>query len=228
MDMLSRKPIIETKEVIILTKSAKFKNYCVAGIGVETGEWVRLVSGIEDIHGALTEEHMTYEDGTKCQIFDRVKVAYIDKVPTETQPENLLIAEEYYMKKVGEESLDNVVKIHPAEKHHYLFGTRYSAVKSSYLQELNVDYSLALIKVENFAFEKMENSDGYQKLKASFDYNGIRYERMSITDKEYLEPKAGSATSFAEAYLVVSIGEPYNESYYKFVAQIFPTKVFPA
>ena len=45
------------KEVAILTKSSKYKGYCVAGIDVNTGEWVRFVSDNEQTHGALSAKH---------------------------------------------------------------------------------------------------------------------------------------------------------------------------
>ena len=42
------------REVAILTRSSKFKRYCVAGIDINTGEWVRFVSDNEQAHGALS------------------------------------------------------------------------------------------------------------------------------------------------------------------------------
>ncbi|MEG1958181.1 MAG: hypothetical protein RR071_10690 [Lachnospiraceae bacterium] len=41
-------------EVAVLTKSSKFGNYCVAGINLASGEFVRLVTEDDTIHGALT------------------------------------------------------------------------------------------------------------------------------------------------------------------------------
>lgn len=66
-----------TKKMIVMTESSKFKNNCVAGIDVNTGDWVRIVSDDENIHGALTNEDITYEDGTMCQVMDVVSVPYI-------------------------------------------------------------------------------------------------------------------------------------------------------
>ena len=41
--------------MIILTKSSKFSAKCVAGINVENGEWVRLVSDDVEKHGAIPD-----------------------------------------------------------------------------------------------------------------------------------------------------------------------------
>ena len=42
------------KDIIILTESDKNHAFCVAGIDIHTGRWVRLVTEDEDTDGALT------------------------------------------------------------------------------------------------------------------------------------------------------------------------------
>lgn len=208
-----------TKKMIVMTESSKFKNNCVAGIDVDTGEWVRIVSDDESIYGALTNEDITYKDGTRCQVMDIVSVPYIDNVPTTLQPENVLIDRKYYIEKQGEATLKDVLEIHPDEKYNYLFGTRYSSVKEEYLEELGVDYSLILVKGSNLTFGWKRNNDGRLKLKLTFFYNGIEYRDMPVTDPEFYDIKDGK--SFRDAYIVVSIGTPYKGACYKFVAKIF-------
>ena len=44
--------------MVVLTKSSKFGEYCVAGINYDTGKWVRLVSTDETTHGAITLEDL--------------------------------------------------------------------------------------------------------------------------------------------------------------------------
>ena len=63
---------IKTKKIIVMTESSKFKNNCVAGIDLKTGNWVRIVSNDVGIHGALTNEDLTYEDGNMCKVMDVV------------------------------------------------------------------------------------------------------------------------------------------------------------
>lgn len=50
------------REVAILTKSSKFGGFCVAGVDINTGEWVRFVSNDERTHGALSVFDITYEN----------------------------------------------------------------------------------------------------------------------------------------------------------------------
>mgnify|MGYP007105586249 CR=1 FL=1 len=42
------------KEAVILTRSSKIGGYCVAGVDIHTGEWVRFVSDDAKTHGALS------------------------------------------------------------------------------------------------------------------------------------------------------------------------------
>ena len=62
------------REVAILTRSSKFRGYCVAGIDLNTGEWVRFVSNDTQTHGALSRSDITYEDGSICNPLDIVLV----------------------------------------------------------------------------------------------------------------------------------------------------------
>ena len=59
-----------TKEVAILTKSSKHGGFCVAGVDLDTGEWVRLVSDDVQSHGALSRRDITYEDRSICTPLD--------------------------------------------------------------------------------------------------------------------------------------------------------------
>lgn len=204
-------------KMVVLTESSKFKNYCVAGIDINTGEWIRLVSGDEIIHGALTDVDISYVNGDTCKILDVVNVQYIKKLPTVVQPENILIDTEVYFERERSATIEEVISLHPLENKKYIFGTKYNSIKESYLE--GEGYSLMLINSKNLKFNFQENNDSDWKLKVDFDYNGIRYENMSVTDPEYYGIKEG--TLIEDAYMVVSMGEPFKEKCYKFVAKIF-------
>ena len=55
------------REVAILTMSSKNHGFCVAGIDLDNGEWIRLVSDDVDTHGALRKEDVRYSDGGYCK-----------------------------------------------------------------------------------------------------------------------------------------------------------------
>ena len=203
-----------------MAKSFKNKNYCVAGIDPETGKWVRIVSEDEDTLGALTESDVTYADGTECQVLDIVQFPIKEEVPTKRQPENVLLHRGYPIVKDGAARLEDVLRIHPAENHRLLFGNRYNSIKEEYLEESGINYSLVLVKVDHLIFNYMQNKEGKTKFKASCVFNGNTYEEMSVTDPEYYNADGDSEIS--SAYIVVSIGAPYNGRHYKFIASIFP------
>ena len=158
---------------------------------------MRVVSDDESTYGALTNEDITYNDGTMCQIMDVISVPYINNVPTALQPENILIDRRYYIEKKGEATLEDVLAVHPGEMHNYLFGTKYSSVREEYLESLGVNYSLTLIKGKNLIFRWKPNNDGQLKLKLTFFYNGIEYTDMSVTDPEFYGIEDGTRYSNA-------------------------------
>jgi hypothetical protein len=110
-----------------------------------------------------------------------------------------------------------VLGIHPAEMEDDILGNKFG-----YITETHIGYkgkSLTLVHVNNLKIHQTVNLEGKHKTKASFIYNGDFYENMSVTVPEFYRVLDG--TLYKDAYLVVSIGAPYNGKYYKFIASIF-------
>ena len=208
------------REVAILTKSSKNGGFCVAGIDLDTGEWVRFVSDNVQTHGALSRCDISFADRSICKPLDVVLVDVLGEVPLEHQPENYLIDSTKYWTKTGRCSLSDVLKIHPSESQPYLYGNLNPFVNSMEIGKIG--YSLTLIMVSSLTISQITNNNGKPKTKASFIYNGKWYSNMSVTDPDYYLVPDG--TRFANAHLVVSLPDaPIGEDfYYKFVAQIFP------
>jgi len=78
------------KTIILLTKSYKPGGSCVAGIDIETNEWIRLVTETEDRSGSIPNSALIYENGEIADIYDIVSVDVKFKAPTKIQPENWL------------------------------------------------------------------------------------------------------------------------------------------
>ena len=74
------------KTVLILTKSAKTGGYCVAGIDVNTRQWIRLVTDNEEVHHSLTDENMVCSNGRVCDKLDVVEVDFIGNAPLPISP----------------------------------------------------------------------------------------------------------------------------------------------
>lgn len=82
--------------VAILTMSSKNGGYCVAGVDVKNGDWIRLVSDNVYTHGALSSDDIKYKSGGYCKPLDVVQVPIIRYTPLEYQPENVLIDRKEY------------------------------------------------------------------------------------------------------------------------------------
>ena len=89
------------KEIILLASSKKYNNYCVAGIDVGNGEWIRIVSDDKSICGAVRKEDMIYEDGASPDIFDIIKIQCKCHQTSHFQPENYIFDEKYAWRKIG-------------------------------------------------------------------------------------------------------------------------------
>lgn len=202
---------------LVLTKSSKFSGYCVAGIDCKSGNWIRLVTEDLQSHGAVGAENLIYEDGRKCQNLDIIKVPIINAVNDVLQPENVLIDTSKCMRFVEKATIEDVLKIHPTETRENILGNKYPYITEDRVRKLG--HSLTLVKVNNLLIKQVANPDRQPKTKADFTYQFERYENISVTDYRFYS--AANGTLYNEAYLVVSIGTPYNNRYYKFVSAIY-------
>lgn len=207
---------METREVLILTKSAKHGEYCVAGIDLQTRQWIRLVSSDESTMYALSRDMVLYPNGHECQILDIAKVSIIKSEPLEIQRENVLIDENKYFECLGRCTVRHL--------YNYLNNDLLAfGGSSSYINReraLSLGYSLRMYKVKNPTLSEHENNQGKIRRKISFEYNGMQYENWSMTDYQYFKCPVGRLAD--EAIIIVSIPEDdYYGHYYKFVAKIF-------
>ena len=67
--------------MVILAASKKYSNYCIAGIDVDTGEWIRLISDEDSIEHAVRKQDMKYADGSYASVLDTIKVEIIKHKP---------------------------------------------------------------------------------------------------------------------------------------------------
>lgn len=214
------------KEIVILTKSRKYKNYCVAGIDLTNGEWIRLISGDSEIHNAVKSQDLIYENGEEVQILDKVIVKCEMCNSIFYQPENAILKTGYYMKFKG--------RVKPSEllpflstKEYIFYNNDRKIHKDKLLTYINSDnHSLVLIKPENPKIYVKTWDDGRKTVKSIFRYNNIRYNYLSVTDhlfeEEYLNKNDGTYELQQDVLFVISLGEVYNrdDCHYKLIASI--------
>lgn len=126
------------------------------------------------------------------------------------------------MKIIDRVTLQDVLKIHPKENgdYKYILGNPYMYVSEDTIND--VHRSLTLVKVKNLIIRQVVTPEQKKKTKACFFYRGDYYENIPVTDPDFYNVLDNSFCK--SAYLVVSIGTPYNNKYYKFVAKIFVTE----
>lgn len=203
--------------MVVLTKSSKYGNNCVAGINLSNGDWVRLVTEDEASHGAVSDNDLICEDGRSVEVLDVIDAPILGMCNDCVQPENVLLDLDTYIKIRGRMTLDEVLKIHPLERKRNILGNDYGYITEARVN--TVGYSLIIVEVFDLVITQEENPSGKPKTKAKFTYQGTEYKNMSVTDHEYYSIQSG--TEFEKAILVISIGTPYNGRYYKFVSAIF-------
>ena len=208
-----------TREIVLLTKSTKRGGYCVAGVDAQSGEWVRLTSSDQWSHGALTDAHLTCKDGSVCGVLDCVRVKVAEERPVDHQPENVLINEEKQFQKLDTWSVQDVLRIHPAEPWDAVYVNTERALDEEEMAKVN--RSLILVHTPWLRLRQKSDNPDKPKTRANFLYNDQWYNNISVTDPDYYT--AEDKTTLKNMYLVVSLPDaPYDDGkYYKFIAKIF-------
>lgn len=213
------------KVIIIMTKSSKNGDYCIAGIDAENGSWIRLVSGNEETHGAVMREDAVYPDGTEVEIFDIVRVKLIGREPSDCQTENWRYAPKCYWEKVGKSDLKTVINLRGEdtfEDEDYIFG---NDVTNKTAHDRVNGRSLALLKVKSPRIF-VKTFPTKKDVTFWFTYNNKEYKFFKVSDRslrEKYKPKAdGFYSDFVnECYVVVSLTGERDGFHYKMLAQLF-------
>lgn len=87
--------MIIIRKLIILAASAKFNNYCVAGVDVETGKWIRPISEKPELEDAVPIDDLKYPDGSRVELLDVAEIKFSDRAAKNPiQPENFFLQRE--------------------------------------------------------------------------------------------------------------------------------------
>lgn len=198
-------------QILILAKSRKFNNFCIAGIDIDSAKWMCLVSDNNEIDGAISSKQAPFSP------LDIIKVNIIKKTPILFQPENYLVDFSYPIKKIktiDTEALLDIVYPCIKQPYTYLFYNTNPFLLYNEIQTL--DSSLLIAIVDNIYIFR----NSYGKIKANFIYNNFTYNNISVTDPSTYKT---APIFYQKALIIISLPHnPCNEKYYKFVANIFP------
>jgi len=210
-----------TIRMICLANSRKIGGRCVAGIDVNTGEWVRPV---RDNGGALTFRDIKYKDGSIPGVLDIVDVPVLERQPLYYQPENWVIDSEYYWDKIGQLPVNQLFRY--CENSPYIFGNGRDRLSEDEAMSMQDPRSLILIEAKDVCFEKRWPVVGqYPQLRAIFEYNRIFYD-LVVTDVSLENKFKGRAVDIGEYpkkgnfLLTISLGELFKGYHYKLVASV--------
>lgn len=214
------------KEIVLMAKSRKYHNYCVAGIDLKTAKWIRVISKNKEIHNAVKPEDLKYGTDKEAQILHRVIIPIKFHAPNFFQPENYVLDNQYYLQYNG--ILDKKKLIQFVENKQYIF---YNEDKKIHTDELklipiNKRYSLILIRPERVTIHVKTWKDGSRTISCSFFYNRNWYKYLKITDNnfemKYLRKNDGDYYINNEVLFVISLGEIYyrDDCHYKLIASV--------
>lgn len=200
-------------QVIIMTKSTKYGGLCVAGFECVSGKWVRLVND-----QGITYRNFVCSNNSKIDVLDKIEISVIGSAATNIHTEDIIVDLTEPIIKISSLSLNQALNIHNLEKHQYVLGNNKHAI---YSDPSFIGHSLEIVKVNNAVLYEVEGPNGV-KAKLDFVYNGISYEKLSITDPEYFGMQ--DDTKLGDLVIVVSIPDDdwgRINGYFKFVARIF-------
>ncbi len=211
------------KLIVILAKSAKYGNYCVAGIELSTNKWIRPISHDEKIEDAVTAAELTCTDKTEAQILDIVEIDFEDTpVANEVQPENSFFQNTAWQK-YGRWSLSDFEKFCGFDTTDFIFYDNSRRLELSTITEKNK--SLLILPVENISIStELRNDD--LKFYANFTYGGIKYKNFGVGDislrQKFSDKLCGNFFVAKKAVATFSLTNPYKDNRcYKMLANLF-------
>jgi hypothetical protein len=219
------------KTILCLADSRKMSGCCIAGKEWDdgtTGQWIRPVS--ERQAEEISIEDRRYEDGTLPRVLDVVSIEMKVPKPTGFQPENHVIDDGFYWRKVAQGTWEQVIAaVDNAPGSLWLDGDSSYNGRNDQIHLAtvgqNLNSSLRLVRTRNLSLSvAMEGPPERRKRKvrANFIHNGQNY-CFSVTDRpveeRYLKGPDG-LFPVGDAVLCISLSEPFNGYTYKLVASV--------
>ncbi len=214
------------KDIILLASSKKHKHLCIAGIERNSGEWIRIISEDDSIVNAVRVEDTLYMNGTAPEIFDIVQVKIKAHKPNYYQPENYIFDNKQRWRRIGRSGIDEVLRIQKAgDKEANVFYDTEKRVHKGLFDKLSDKEKYSLILIEpNFVIIHVSEWPEKKKVDLSFSYKRRNYKFIGLTDVNfeqlYLKRSKGNYKLDYEVYLVLSLGECWENYHYKLVTTI--------
>jgi hypothetical protein len=221
------------KRIVCLANSWKNHGRCVAGIELDSGEWIRPVNSGG---GKLLKTQIKNQFGAQPKVLDIINIPVMKEDPLYYQPENYIIDTDKKWQFTGRFKFKDLSNLSCSGNNICLdcdfFNDNRKSIPSDELNISNCKHSLSLIKPQDLKIEKFDRSQWNQKpqIKANFLF-GEKYYNLVITDDKFKAPFFEDNSldecgfyelNTNEVYLTISLGEIYkrDKSHYKLVAAV--------
>jgi hypothetical protein len=222
--------VATVKRLVCLANSRKLQGRCVAGIEL-AGDlrvgWVRPISARE--HEEVSEDERQYEDGSDPHVLDLMEVPLIEPRPKAYQQENWLLDADYYWRRVGRVTWDDLKRLADPVGPLWING---HSTSNGLNDRIPLDLvggiggSLRLLRVERLTLAVFKPGEAFgnpkRRVQGRFHHAGTAY-HLWVTDPSYereYKAKVDGTYEIGESYVTVSLGEPHKGSCYKLIAAI--------
>ena len=203
-------------EVVILAKSIKHKQYCVAGKCVANGVWVRPVASKDGAELQKSNVLISNNYGQfEAKPLQKVIMNFVQHAPLIFQPENFVVDGEPWRQNY-KINLSDLEKYLDKPNDIWGSGDKISA-EAIRLGLMRIESSLYLLRVRNLLLEKLY-FQGRSRRRVKFSYGCIDYD-LSSTDPDF-DSKIGKEDQL-ESIVCISLGEVFSGFHFKIVAAIY-------
>jgi len=217
-------------QFICLAHSKKYSERCVAGVRIDTAEWIRPIS--REKHGELTPAQLKLADGGEPRNFDVISAWLGERVPVKNQPENWRIQNSPWRLVCRPAPVEHATILKKALfRGSVLFGNTVDRVSYRVFETDPAKESLVLAKPVHPRWTVKRTLTWKKQLRVSFALGSSTYD-LAVTDipyddklkelelGEYSSEELGIQDDNA-IYFTISLGEPLDNGYcFKLVAAV--------
>ena len=225
-------PTNTVKRIVCLANSRKLSGRCIAGKELlqdgRPGGWVRPVSARENEE--VSEHERQYKDGSDPRLLDVIDVPLLHALPNGYQQENWLLDPGGYWEKIRGLSRNDLTQFtDPVDQQLWINGySTFNGVNDEVplATALTFGVSLRFVLVGDLTLSVFAPGEAFGNSKRRVQgrfYNGGAEYRLWVTDPDYERrylQKPDDEYPIGDAFLTVSLGEPYRDHSYKLIAAI--------
>lgn len=190
-----------------MANSYKQSERCIAGVDIETGEWIRPVSDRED--RAITWAMRTI-NGQEPEILDVLEIPLEDYGPDEgCQPENRLLKEGCW-KKIGRITKQELLEY--CEDDSVILHNNEDRVEPSFFKEISKDDWKSLQLVHNTKVKFCRHWYNRRKWRTYFKDGKGNYMELGVTDPAILRRLDQGGELSQDCILTISLTTPWSHN----------------